>query len=45
MALLAGCALVAVFIMGIAYLLWGIVGIFLFFGFKKMANDTKEEMS
>lgn len=43
-ALLVGCAVIALFTQGIAYLLWIIAGMFLFFGFKQMGDDVKEEL-
>lgn len=43
-ALLIGFALIAIFTQGIAYLLWVIVGIFLFFAWKNQADETKEEL-
>ena len=43
-ALLIGCAVIAMFTQGIAYLLWVLVGLFLFAGWKQMADDAKEEL-
>lgn len=43
-ALFIGFSLVGVFTRGIAYLLWGIASVFLYFAWKNQADEIKEDL-